>query len=91
MTQTTFTFSAKKPWHYAKVKKSPRLQAVLLLLKQRGEQGATSWEIVTFAHVVNPGGAISELKANGYDIDTIGEGKNEQGRKVFRYILKGKK
>lgn len=73
--------------HAAKVENSPGLQAVLALLRQRGGQGATTWEFIEIAHVANPATEISALRHNGYTINRKYEGKNANGRSVNRYTL----
>ena len=81
--QMTLPFG-KSRFHAALYTNSPRLQRVLKLLAD-GEW-YTSFEIAMRAGVVNPSGAISELKApiNGMDIQTdyVGE---LNGRKIWRY------
>lgn len=76
-------------FHAARVAESPRLRRVLEFLRSRGADGATGWEIVDHCHVMNPGGAVSELRddKNGCLILSYSEGKNVNGRKVWRYVL----
>jgi hypothetical protein len=72
--------------HYAKIDKSAALQRILCLLKERGDVGATTWEIITECRVANPPTRISELRKNGYDISTDAE--RVDGRTLYRYRLR---
>ncbi|RLB71359.1 MAG: hypothetical protein DRH04_01935 [Deltaproteobacteria bacterium] len=66
--------------HAAKID-SPRLQRVLSLLRMRGWY--TTWEIMKRARVCAVNTAISELRANGYDIECKRFGQN-----LYAYRLK---
>lgn len=74
--------------HAANVEKSPRLQAVLTMLRRRGSAGATGRELALAAEVLNPSGAVSELRANGFVIDCVEEPSTRKGRRVFRFVLR---
>jgi hypothetical protein len=71
--------------HFAKLDKSARLRRVLIFLRLRGKQGATTFEIITQARVAAVSPAISELRANGFGIDCHQE--RDGDAKVFRYKL----
>ena len=73
-------------FHAAKVDKSPRLQRLVEYLRKSGRQGATSWELMQACSLVAVSTCISELRWQGYLIETTHEGTHE-GRKVYRYRL----
>jgi hypothetical protein len=66
---------------------SPRLQKLLNFLRDRKSVGATTFEITVNCQTTRASSDVSELGKNGVDIETIYEGKNESGRKIYRYIL----
>lgn len=72
--------------HAAKIENSKRLQRVLAFLRERGDRGATTMEILRYRNVCTP--CINELRANGVRIDTIPEGKTEDGSAVYRYVIR---
>ena len=67
---------------------SPRLYAVLALLRERGKRGATTLELHQVTNDMAPATTVSELRANGVTVDCRYEGKHaETGRKIYRYTL----
>lgn len=75
------------PFHYAKIEKSLRLQALRDFLRSRGILGATGAEIWEACKMLNPATYCSELNANGLEVETRYEGMSANGRKVYRYVL----
>jgi hypothetical protein len=61
--------------HYAKIENSPRLQRALKTLKSRWDyvDDEYAWwstrELIDYSHICAVNSAISELRANGYDIE----------------------
>lgn len=80
------TLTSSCLFHAAKVDKSPRLQRLVEYLKEAGRHGATSWELMIGCDLVAVSTCISELRWQGYQIETRYEGEHE-GRKVYRYRL----
>lgn len=66
---------------------SPRLKPILEALLRAGARGMTSLELSLVGKTVAIGTSISELRANGFDIQCTYEGRTESGRKQFRYAL----
>jgi len=71
-----------------------RYERVLALLRSRGEQGATSWEIVSLARVAALTATVSELRRYGrehaqpaFEIECDRVGKTADGATIFRYRL----
>lgn len=73
--------------HAADPAKSRRLQAVLAFLKKRGEEGATTREIIKFCEVCAVNAIIPELRANGYTITCKTKVDPVTGGRVARYTL----
>lgn len=86
MTAQTSIFDRGRA-HAADHRTSKRLQAVLDVLNDGGWH--TSYEIAMRARVLNPAGAVSELKApvNMLKIETEEVASAETGRRVFRYRM----
>ena len=76
--------------HKANSERSVRLQRTLAVLEGY-PVGATTWDIQALTSSMAPSTDISELRQNGYDIACEYAGKTTTGRRIFRYILKGKK
>lgn len=76
------------PFHAANPATSDRLKRILQMLQDRGDGGATSWELMTECKTVAIGTCISELRHAGYNIECTQE-KRDQDRKttIFRYTL----
>lgn len=65
-----------------------RLQSVLAFLRERGERGATTLEIVERCKVLAPNTAIAELRERGIPVSKAkSERETDTGRRVFRYVL----
>jgi hypothetical protein len=77
--------------HAAKVEKSTRLRKCLMFLRAAGRPGATTAELQGFTASMAPATDVSELRAQGYEIDCTYQGTSRRGRKVYRYTYKGKK
>ena len=73
----------------AKLERSPRLQAFLRFLEDRGDRGATTFEIAQETRSCAVHTDCSELRANGFVIDVRQVG-HENGRRIYLYRLKGK-
>ena len=67
---------------HAATKVTPRLQRVLKLLRDRGDRGATTREIIEMALVCAVNTCIAELRELGFPVQCTMEGR---GR--FRYKL----
>lgn len=76
--------------HKANAEKSARLQRTLEALNACPD-GAYSWQIQARTGSMAVATDTSELRANGYLIDCEYAGKTSNGRKIFRYHLRGKK
>ena len=57
-------------------------QRVLDALRQAGPNGCTNVELVTIGGMRAVGGRLTELRADGYDIETVREGGG-----LFRFVL----
>lgn len=71
------------------VETSEKLMKVLRFLRERGENGATSRDIMEFCGTVAPGTVCSELRKNGYAVSCTFERVLEGGSKIYRYRLVG--
>jgi hypothetical protein len=79
--------SNKPGIHAADVETSSRLKAALNLLRQRGPEGATTFEIFQASNDMAVHSTVSELRANGLDVSpAIYVGKIGK-RRVFKYVL----
>lgn len=72
--------------HASKLETSKPLQAILTMLRDRGQQGATTKEIADGCGVENAATWISALRHNGYRIECDYQGTFE-GRRRYRYHL----
>ncbi len=72
--------------HASKLETSKPLQAILSMLRDRGQQGATTKEIADACCVENAATWLSMLRKNGYRIECDYQGVFD-GRKRFRYHL----
>jgi hypothetical protein len=75
-----------KTFHHSTLE-SPRLAKLLAFLRQRGQHGATTFEITAECLTTRASSDISELRANGIQVDCSCEGMTETGRKINRYKL----
>lgn len=75
--------------HFAKIENNKPLQDILTLLRERGERGATTAEIHSYASVENPATWVSALRKNGYSVECKYVGLSENKRKVYNYRLVG--
>ena len=75
--------------HAARLERSARLQRVLVVLRAH-PAGITTRELILFTGSCAPHSDVAELRANGYLVACDGVGRTGDGRKVFRYTLKGK-
>ena len=69
--------------HFARLDHSPRLQRTLDFLRQCGNRGATTMEIIRGANVCAINSIAAELRHNGYIVRCENQGK------IFRYFLEG--
>ncbi len=74
--------------HAARLGKSTRLQKVLDFLKLRGDEGATTREIIRETGMCAINSIITELRRNGLVIDVRGPVLSREGERVYRYILR---
>lgn len=72
--------------HASKLETSKPLQSILAMLRDRGQQGATTKEIADACSVENAATWISALRKNGFNIACDYQGTFD-GRKRFRYHL----
>lgn len=72
--------------HASKLETSKPLQAILTMLRDRGQQGATTKEIADSCMVENAATWVSMLRRNGYNIVCDFQGTFE-GRRRYRYHL----
>jgi hypothetical protein len=87
-TQTDTLTPARGRIHFARLSASPRLQRLLAFLRERGEKGATTMEIITGASVVAVNSAVKELRMNGYRVECVMErGGKDAASNVYRYTL----
>lgn len=77
--------------HAANAEKSQRLRKCLNFLRSWGSKGVTTAELQGFTASMAPATDVSELRAQGYEIDCTYQGKSERGRRVYRYTYRGKK
>lgn len=77
--------------HAANAEKSPRLMKCLRFLRASGSLGATTAELQSFTASMAPATDVSELRAQGHEIGCKYEGISRRGRKVYRYIHKGRR
>ena len=70
--------------HAARVERSERLQRVLLLLADGKPR--TTWEIISEARVCAVNSIISELRANGFEIECR---PKKGGKGIYEYRLLG--
>jgi hypothetical protein len=75
-----------KTFHHSKLT-SARLQKLLAYLQECGLRGATTLELCQRCITTRPSSDVSELRANGVQIETQFEGTNENGRRIYRYTL----
>jgi hypothetical protein len=73
--------------HASRLETSKPLQAILMMLRDRGQQGATTKEIADGCGVENAATWISALRKNGFRVESDYQGMNENGRKIWRYHL----
>lgn len=76
--------------HHGSSVRAPQSRAVLGLLILNFKRGATSLEIQRRG-VMDPRGAVYELRRAGYRIDTVYERMTRKRRSVFRYFYRGRK
>ena len=74
--------------HAANLKTSTRLQKVLDFLKLRGDEGATTREIIQATGMCAINSIITELRRNGLLIDVRGPALSREGERIYRYILR---
>lgn len=66
---------------------TPRLSAVLDVLADRGQAGATTRELLIETGSVAIHSDVAELRTLGHQVTCTDEGRNAAGRRVFRYRL----
>ena len=55
-------------FHAARLGTSKRLQRLVAFLRERGERGATTWEIMQACKLLNVSTYVSEVRHNGLDV-----------------------
>lgn len=77
------------PSHAARLESSPRLRTLLAALLKAGDRGLTTREIFERTGSMAVHSDAAELRANGYRVSCVQEGRTDAGRKVFVYRLVG--
>jgi len=71
-----------------KIKPGGRYDRVLTFLRERGPQGATTWEIIHQARAGAVSAVISELRSMGHPIPpSLPDGSSDDGASLWRYWL----
>lgn len=83
---TQATTTTRASIHAADLKKSARLQRVLAFLRDRGQAGATTMDIIRSCSVVAVNSVVSELRVNGYNITATRE-RDDGDTRVYRYRM----
>lgn len=76
-------------FHAARLESSTRLQRALEVIQKAGNMTGREW--CQAADIMNPGGVASELWENGYWVQAVYLGMNENGRKVWKYFYRGER
>jgi len=79
-------FRPPRHHHAARLEDSDRLQRLDRYLIDGGKNGRTTWDIMANCDCGGVSRDIDELRKNGINIVCRYEGKNQNGRKVFRYF-----
>jgi hypothetical protein len=66
---------------------SAQLGQILAYLHGRGREGATTADICRACGTLNAATCVSELRHAGYQVVCKRQGTNDQGRKIYRYVL----
>jgi hypothetical protein len=77
--------------HAANIEKSERLLQTLAVVKAFRHGGIRGRDIQLHTGSLAVATDISEVRANGHEIDCVYEGKTENGRRIYRYFYRGKK
>jgi len=77
--------------HYADPEHSARLTRTLRYLNYCAGYGCTTAQLQAATASMAPATDVSELRQSGYLIDCTNEGISTTGRRVFRYVFKGRK
>ena len=80
--------SFRPTFHAARLESSTRLQKALEVIQRAGSMTGREW--CQAADIMNPGGVASELWENGYWIQAVYLGLSANGRKVWKYVYRGK-
>lgn len=76
--------------HFGRVESSPKLMAMLSLLRERGPRGATTLELSQVSGSMAPATDVSALRKNGLSIEAEYESMNPETRsRIWRYWLVG--
>ena len=84
---TQLELTARRTFHHSSLE-SGRMQKLLRYLESVGDIGATTMQICQACQTTRASSDISELRANGVEIEDQFDGTNENGRKIYRYRLK---
>lgn len=76
--------------HAANPERSKRLRLALSYLRFGGAGGRTTAEIQEHTGSMAPATDVSELRQSGHVIDCKCEGRNGNGRRVYRYRYLGR-
>lgn len=75
--------------HAANPSRSARLTRLLDVLRAHPD-GLTTRELIAWTGSVAPHSDCAELRQAGYLIDCRYEGTTAEGRRVYRYVLRGR-
>ena len=77
--------------HAADPEHSARLTRTLRFLYYCKGEGCTTAQLQAATDSMAPSTDVSELRQSGYLIDCKNEGISTNGRRVYRYVYKGRK
>ena len=77
--------------HNGSPDRSLRLSRALDYVRSAGPMGCTTAELQGYTGSMAPATDISELRAAGYLIECQCEGRNGNGRRVYRYRYHGRR
>jgi len=75
-------------FHFARVSKSPALQAILAYLQTNATRWVSTLDITLATKALNVASYISQLRANGYAVDCHYQRTTETKSKIYVYRLR---
>lgn len=73
--------------HAATISNSGRLQAVLAYLRAKGDEGATTRQLIAATGCCAINSIVAELRAGGIAVECDYEGTTDKGARIYRYRL----